>query len=87
MFDVGFLMERLFGTLSPDGRLLLANTYGAERDWLLRPWLIDTYRDLCLNVGFQLEREEIFVGIKDRVEMQVLMSLFRVRGGETAESF
>ena len=76
MFDVALVTANLHGAVRPGGRLLLANTYGAERDWLLRPWLIDTYRDLCRNVGFELVREEIFSGIKDDVEMRVLMSLF-----------
>jgi hypothetical protein len=79
MFDVGFLVSKLFDAMRNDGRLLLANTYGADRDWLLRPWLIDTYRDLFRNVGFQLEREETYCGSKDGVEMRVLMSLFCAR--------
>jgi 2-polyprenyl-3-methyl-5-hydroxy-6-metoxy-1,4-benzoquinol methylase len=76
MFDVGFLIARLHDAIRPGGVLLLANTYGETRDWLLRPWLIDTYRDLVRNVGFQLDREEIYSGIKDSVEFEVLMSVF-----------
>jgi SAM-dependent methyltransferase len=78
MFDVAFLMTKLFAAMHADGRLLLANTYGAERDWLLRPWLIDTYRDLCRNVGFRLAHEETYRGSKYGIEMNVLMSLFSV---------
>jgi SAM-dependent methyltransferase len=77
MFDVGYLVTRLLQSMRAGGRLLLANTYGAEKDWLLRAWLIDTYRDLFRNVGFRLEREETFCGTKQGVEMKVLMSLFR----------
>jgi SAM-dependent methyltransferase len=77
MFDVGFLIASLHEAMCLDGVLLLSNTYGADRDWLLRPWLIDTYRDLVRNIGFQLDREEIYCNLKDGVEMKVLMSLFR----------
>ena len=78
MFDVALLAANLRDAMRPGGRLLLANTYGADKDWLLRPWLIDTYRDLFRNVGFGLQREEIFSGLKDGVDMKVLMSLFTV---------
>jgi 2-polyprenyl-3-methyl-5-hydroxy-6-metoxy-1,4-benzoquinol methylase len=75
-FDVAWFASRLFEATRVGGRLLLANTYGQEKDWLLRPWLIHTYRDLCRNVGFTLEHEECFRGTKEGVEFQVLMSLF-----------
>jgi SAM-dependent methyltransferase len=76
MFDVAWLAARLFEATRDHGRLLLVNTYGQEKDWLLRPWLIDTYRDLFRNVGFRLEAEEILRGTKEDTEMRVLMSLF-----------
>ena len=82
-FDLGVFAANILASLRPGGRLLLANTYGAERDWLLRPWLIDTYRDLFRNVGFQLESEDIFRGVKHDEEFQVLMSVFR-RGVDAA---
>lgn len=82
MFDVALLAANLRDAMPAGGRLLLANTYGADKDWLLRPWLIDTYRDLFRNVGFELEREEMFCGLKDGVDMKVLMSLFNA-GPET----
>lgn len=75
-FDVSWLARELFSATRVNGRLLLANTYGGENDHLLSPWLIHTYRDLFRNVGCELESEEIFKGIKDGVEMKVLMSLF-----------
>jgi 2-polyprenyl-3-methyl-5-hydroxy-6-metoxy-1,4-benzoquinol methylase len=78
MFDIAMLAATLRDAVRPGGRLLLANTYGTNQDWLLRPWLIDTYRDLFRNVGFGLEREEIYCGLKDSVDMKVLMSLFAV---------
>ena len=76
MFDVAMLAANLHEAMAPDGHLLLSNAYGSEKDWLLRPWLIDTYRDLFRNVGFRLEREELFRGTKHGVEMQALMTLF-----------
>lgn len=75
-FDVGWLAKELLATTRGDGRLLLANTYGGENDHLLRPWLIHTYRDLFRNVGYKIKSEEVFQGVKDGVEMKVLMSLF-----------
>ena len=54
----------------------MANTYGGVEDYLLRPWLIRTYRDLFLNVGYRIEAEEVFCGNKDGVELEVLISLF-----------
>jgi cyclopropane fatty-acyl-phospholipid synthase-like methyltransferase len=78
MFDVALMASKLRAAMRPGGRLLLSNTYGARRDWLLQPWLIDTYRDLLRNVGFTPEREEIFTGVKDSAEMRVLMSMFSI---------
>jgi 2-polyprenyl-3-methyl-5-hydroxy-6-metoxy-1,4-benzoquinol methylase len=76
-FDVAYLAHRLLEATTPGGYLLLANTYGREtEDWLLRPWLIDTYRDLFRNVGYTLRSEQIFRGTKDGDDFQVLVSLF-----------
>jgi SAM-dependent methyltransferase len=55
LFDVGWLIWQLFNATCAGGRLLLVNTYGHERDFLLQPWLIDTYRDLCRNIGYDVE--------------------------------
>jgi cyclopropane fatty-acyl-phospholipid synthase-like methyltransferase len=81
MFDVGLLAANLREAMHVGGQLLLANTYGTDKDWLLRPWLIDTYHDLFRNVGFELDREDVFCGLKDGVEMRVRTSLFNVCGG------
>jgi SAM-dependent methyltransferase len=75
-FDIGLFAAQLYGATREGGRCLLANTYGHEKDWLLRPWLIDTYRDLFRNVGFRPESQDIFVGSKEGTEMQVLVTLF-----------
>ena len=55
----------------------MANTFGDTAGYLLQPSLIRTYRDLCVNVGFVLEREEVFHGTKDETQLDVLISLLR----------
>src|SRR5262249_19643466 len=66
------------------GRLLMANAYAGadDEDYLLQPWVIQTYRDLFLNVGYGPETEETFTGIKDGRRVEVVMSL--IRKGTTA---
>jgi SAM-dependent methyltransferase len=76
LFDVGWLMRQLFEATRPNGRLLLVNTFGHERDFLLHPWLIETYRDLCRNIGYEVKREEVLRGEKEGVEYEVLLTLF-----------
>jgi SAM-dependent methyltransferase len=76
-FDVSWLAHRLFTVTAGGGRFLMANTFGDPAGYLLRPWLIRTYRDLCLNVGFVLEREEVFHGIKNDTGLDVLISMLR----------
>jgi predicted TPR repeat methyltransferase len=81
-FDVGWLAAELFAATCDGGRFLMTNTYGGEKDYLLRPWLIHTYRDLFLNVGYGLETEEIFRGTKHGVNLEVLISLFNAASGK-----
>ena len=76
LFDVAWLASELFSATRPSGRLLMANTCGGVEDYLLRPWIIRTYRDLFLNVGYHLEAEEIFHGTKHGVDIEVLISFF-----------
>jgi SAM-dependent methyltransferase len=78
-FELAWLARRLYESTHPGGRFLMANTYGKERDYLLSPWLIDTYRDLFRNVGYELEREETMQAEKGTVEYDVLISLFTRR--------
>lgn len=59
MFDVAWMARQMVESLAPGGRLLLTNTYGADRDFLLHPYLIDTYRDLFRNAGLHVLREEV----------------------------
>ncbi len=76
-FDVGWLSSELHAATRVGGELLLANTLNYPDDPLMSPWLIRTYHDLFRNVGYQVDREEIFYGVKDGVEMQVLASILR----------
>ena len=74
--DIAWFAYGLFTALEPGGRLLMANTqYGFEEP-LMMPFIIQTYRDLFLNVGFHLEHEELFKGTKRGVRTDVLVSLF-----------
>jgi SAM-dependent methyltransferase len=75
-FDVAWLAVQLFEATSSGGRLLLANSMGEDADWLLRPWIIRTYRDLFLNVGYTLETEEVYKAAKKGVDFEVLMTLY-----------
>lgn len=75
-FDLGMFALHLRESLAADGRLLLANTYGAERDWLMRPFLIDTYHDLFRHVGLAIEKESSFEGVKDGETFRVRATLY-----------
>ena len=78
-FDVAWLARSLFEATVPGGRLLLANTRAEISDFLIRPWVIQSYRDLFLNVGYELEREEVYEGEKHGERLEVLISLFTRR--------
>lgn len=75
-FDVAWLAVQLFEATSSGGHLLLANSMGEEEDWLLRPWIIRTYRDLFVNVGYQVATENVFKGTKKGVDFEVLVTLY-----------
>ena len=75
-FDVSWLSSEIFHATRSGGLLLMANTYGLFGDYLVSPWIIRTYRDLFVNAGFGLETEETFRGVKNGVELDVLISLF-----------
>ena len=77
LFDVGWLCSELLAATKAGGRLLLANTTGEVGDSLVLPWLIRSYRDLCLNVGYALEHETTFRGTKDDTPIDVLISVLR----------
>jgi ubiquinone/menaquinone biosynthesis C-methylase UbiE len=74
-FDVSWLASELYEATRPGGETLLANTQ-FETEPLLRTPIIRTYRDLFLNVGYDLRSEKVFQGEKHGVTVEVLMSLF-----------
>jgi SAM-dependent methyltransferase len=75
-FDVAWLASELFTATRHAGQFLMANTCGGVEDYLLLPWIIRTYHDLFVNVGYRLESEEMFRGEKDGADIEVLISLF-----------
>lgn len=77
-FDVSWFATCLHEACSPSGRLLMANTFG-NLEYLVRPQVIRTYRDLFVNVGFDLARETVYTGVKDETSIDVLISLFEKR--------
>lgn len=76
LFDLVWLASELLAATQERGRLLLTNTIGAERDHLLRPWMVRTYRDLFRNVGYEVRREDVLQGAKQGVTFEVLLSVF-----------
>jgi SAM-dependent methyltransferase len=76
MFDICWLGSEIFAATVAGGRLLMANTYGSRKDHLLLPWVIDTYHDLFLNVGYEREAEEKVRGVKHTVHYEILTTLF-----------
>jgi predicted TPR repeat methyltransferase len=75
-FQIGWFAHRLLAAMEPSGRLLLGNTIVDDDRGLESPWLIRTYHDLFVNVGFALEREERYRNVKGGVEYEALLSLF-----------
>jgi SAM-dependent methyltransferase len=77
-FEIGYLAGDILTATNVGGRFLMANTFGPDRkDYLSRPWMIHTYRDLFLNVGFDLEREENYAGSKEGVDVHSLISMYK----------
>ena len=76
LFDVAWLAVQIFEATRSGGQLMLANSMYEGEDWLLRPWLIRTYRDLFLNVGYTIETENVYKATKRDVEFEVLMTLY-----------
>ena len=82
-FDVAWLGAQLFSATRTGGQLLMANTSGGVDDYLLRPWIIQTYHDLLINVGYELTAENIFHGTKNGVSLDVIISVFtRIEKGQ-----
>jgi hypothetical protein len=76
-FDIAWFAAELFAATRSGGHFLLANTMDESHDKLLLPYIIRTYRDLFLNVGYRIETEEIFRGTKNGVDFEILISLFK----------
>lgn len=77
LFDIFWLASQLWTATTPGGRLLMANTLDeAGYDKLLHPSLAYTYRDLFCHVGYQIEQESMFHGVKNTVPFKILTSLF-----------
>jgi len=75
-FDVAWLATEMFEATRQGGEILLANTQFETGEPLLRTSIIRTYRDLFLNVGYELSAETILPGEKHGVTLEVLISLF-----------
>ena len=84
-FDVAWLAVLLFEATRRGGRLMLANSMDEREDWLLRPWIIRTYRDLFVNVGYTIESEKLHTATKRGVEFKILMTLYRKPAEGTQE--
>jgi SAM-dependent methyltransferase len=79
-FDVAWFASEVHDATRPGGRFLMANTMDRQGyDKLLLPHITRTYRDLFLNVGFALDREETVRGTRNGVEYETLISLFARR--------
>jgi SAM-dependent methyltransferase len=85
-FDVAWLASELFRTTKDNGWCLMTNTFGLPKEYLLRQWLIETYRDLFVNVGYRLHQEDVFRGVKNGMEIQSLMSLFQKTSSPATDS-
>ena len=80
-FEVGWLADQVFEATQPGGRFLMANSYGSSSQSLMQPWLIDTYRDLFVNVGFKLEARESFRSEKGGAEFETTIWLYEKPSG------
>ena len=75
-FDVAWMANELYRATQPGGTFLIANTFGEISDYLIRPWIIRTYRDLFVNAGYVVKTEDTFCGKKDNVMLETLMTVF-----------
>ena len=75
-FEVSWLAAELFDATAPGGRFLMCNSVGNGESFLHRRFVLDSYRDLFKNVGYQLAGEETFTGEKEGVPQDSLIHLF-----------
>jgi SAM-dependent methyltransferase len=78
-YDVAVLATSLCEATAEGGRFLMANTIW-EKDLLARPSMIRTYRDLFVNVGYELETEKVLRGVKHGTELEAVITLFTKPG-------
>jgi SAM-dependent methyltransferase len=76
-FNVAWLASELLAATAAGGRMIMANTMCDMKHPLLLPWIIRTYHDLFRNVGYRVETEEVMRGVKDGVELEILVSRYR----------
>ena len=81
MFDVAWLAAVLFDATADRGRFLMNNTDGGISSYLHRHWILRTYRDLFVNVGYTLTGEDTFKGNKDGVELAATTWLYEKPAG------
>src|SRR5262249_23579071 len=75
-FDIAWMAKEVFDATRPGGAFLMANTYRETTNSLLRPWIIRTYRDLFVNVGYTVKTEEAVSGEKNNVVLNTLVTVF-----------
>ncbi len=76
-FDVAWLVSELFHTTRPGGYCLTTNVFDVPREHLIQRWVIETYRDLFVNVGYVLEEQEVFREAKHGLDLTALICSFR----------
>src|SRR5262249_47691597 len=75
-FDIAWMAKEIFDATQARGTFLMANTYREISHYLIRPWIIRTYRDLFVNVGYTVKTEEAFRGEKNNVVLNTLITVF-----------
>ena len=83
-FDVYWLAHRLLDATRPGGRLIMTNTSGGSENYLQRPALIRTYRDLFINVGYELSRDEVFTARKNGTDFVATITVFAAPRSDTS---
>jgi SAM-dependent methyltransferase len=74
--EVARFAMRVFESVTVGGRCLLGSWILIDEDGMATPWLVRTYHDLFLNLGFKLEHSEQFLAEPGYDELQVVLSLF-----------
>jgi SAM-dependent methyltransferase len=74
-FEVAWMAGQLFESARPGARLLMSNTHGTPGHYLQMKSLLDTYRDLFLHSGFELERSEVYAGPKSGAQLEATLAV------------